>query len=163
MKPKKNLIRNSIMKNKKQSRVRGDIVAVPLGDGRTAFALVLKSPLFAFFDLCETGVPSMQEIAAAPIAFKILVVEYAVAKGIWPVIGHVEIENIDESPQFFKRDPITKLLFTTYTGEEEESATLDECIGLECAAVWAPHHVVDRLNDHFAGRPNKWVQSLKAR
>ena len=31
------------------------------------------------------------------------------------------------------------------------------------AAVWDPQHVEDRLRDHFAGLPNKWVQSLALR
>ncbi|WP_448115483.1 hypothetical protein [Mesorhizobium amorphae] len=33
-------------------------------------------------------------------------------------------------------------------------------IGLECAAVWDPEHVVDRLRDPADGRPNKWVERL---
>lgn len=27
--------------------------------------------------------------------------------------------------------------------------------------VWSPEHVEDRLRDHFAGRPNKWEESLR--
>jgi len=34
-------------------------------------------------------------------------------------------------------------------------------MGLERAAVWGPSHVEDRLRDHYAGRKNKWVESLR--
>jgi hypothetical protein len=27
--------------------------------------------------------------------------------------------------------------------------------------VWAAEHVEDRLRDHYAGRPNQWVESLR--
>ena len=30
-------------------------------------------------------------------------------------------------------------------------------------AVWEPAHVEDRLRDHYAGAPNKWVESLRPR
>ena len=40
-------------------------------------------------------------------------------------------------------------------------ATKEECIGLECAAVWDPTHAEDRIRDHYLGRKNKWLESLK--
>ena len=43
----------------------------------------------------------------------------------------------------------------------ERLAIAEECVGLERAAVWEPEHVEDRLRDHFAGRSNRWVESLK--
>lgn len=43
----------------------------------------------------------------------------------------------------------------------EEPASRQELEGLEVAAVWDPEHVEDRLRDHFSGRPNKWVESIR--
>ena len=63
-------------------------------------------------------------------------------------------------PRFFKKDRIAKKLSIYDDDDIEHPATLEEIEGLECAAVWEPQHVVDRLNDHFEGRPNKWVDSL---
>jgi hypothetical protein len=42
-------------------------------------------------------------------------------------------------------------------------ATKKECIGLEREAAWDPTHVEDRIRDYYAGRKNKWVESLKIR
>jgi hypothetical protein len=68
------------------------------------------------------------------------------------------------NPPFFKRDSISgKLSIYTERGGKsfEKDATLEECKQLECAAVWSANHIIDRLNDHFSGKPNKWVESMK--
>jgi len=68
-------------------------------------------------------------------------------------------------PFFYKQDAITgrlALYHSTFASTNwERPASREECAGLEAAAVWEPEHVEDRLRDHFAGRPNKWVESLR--
>jgi hypothetical protein len=32
---------------------------------------------------------------------------------------------------------------------------------LDRAAIWTANHIVDRLNDHFDDRSNKWAVSLR--
>ena len=43
----------------------------------------------------------------------------------------------------------------------EWPASPSEIEGLECAAMWEPHHVEERLRDHFAGIPNATCLALK--
>ena len=43
----------------------------------------------------------------------------------------------------------------------EWPASPSEIEGLECAAMWEPHHVEERLRDHFAGVPNATCLALK--
>jgi hypothetical protein len=45
----------------------------------------------------------------------------------------------------------------------EMSATPEDCIGLERAAVWDPHHIEKRLLDAFMGRPNEDEMRARAR
>ena len=155
--------------NGKQKRFRrkvGDIVAIPLGEGRVGFGWVLEEPLVAFFDYSTDAdhIPAVQVILRAPIAFRILVMNHAFTRGTWPVIGHAQIpDELATSPWFFKKDLISGKVTLTQTGAEEVPAENNEWEHLECAAVWEPFHVVDRLQDHFAGRPNKWVESMKVR
>jgi len=142
--------------------VPGNVLLVDLGANRYAFGRVCPSTI-AFYDLKVREVPPLDEIIVRPLLFNIWVVDYAITEGDWPVIGHVPLEQeLLVEPLFFKRDPITKTLtiYRDSTGEEIP-AIKAECEALECAAVWEPEHVVDRLNDHFTGKPNKWVQSLK--
>ena len=147
--------------SKKQKCKQGDIFQIDLGNGYFGFGQVLKDPLFVFFKLRARQPPPIEQIAESGVAFAIDVMEYAITDGDWPIIGSADVsEEIDESPPFFKKDPISGALSITYTGEEEEPATLASIEGLECAAVWEPEHVVERLNDHFAGRPSRLVELM---
>ncbi|WP_199556334.1 Imm26 family immunity protein [Sandaracinobacteroides hominis] len=111
----------------------------------------------------EIGV---ERIPSLPIAFRLWVSNHAITKGTWPVIGSRPLlpENAEE-PFFYKQDAISGRLSLYHSAfaatNYERSASLDECQHLECAAVWEPEHVVDRLNDHAAHRPNRWVESLR--
>jgi hypothetical protein len=37
----------------------------------------------------------------------------------------------------------------------------EECSGLERAAVWEAGHVAKRIHDHYAGRPNAHLESMR--
>ncbi|RVU83481.1 hypothetical protein EOL70_16565 [Leucothrix sargassi] len=59
----------------------------------------------------------------------------------------------------FKKDIISGEL-SIYINNSDKPASLKECKDLECAAVWDPEHVEDRLRDHCGNKENKWVKSL---
>lgn len=151
-------------RKKKTRRVVGDIVAVPMSGGRFGFAWVLAEPLMAFLGHVA---PSTDSVSAAdlrgkPVAFSVWVMNRAVTDGLWPVVAHGEVpEQFATPPLFFKQDPLSGALSTTRGGFEERTASADEVRGLERAAVWTPKQVVERLEDYFAGRPNKWVETLR--
>ena len=103
---------------------------------------------------------------ARPIIVRIDVMDYAFSSGRWPVVGNLPVEG-DRGPEvFFKQDAISGDLSLysedASTGEVfSRRASFEEVEGLERAAVWDPDHVEDRLRDHIAGVPNKWVESLR--
>lgn len=149
---------------KRQRRRVGDVVAIPLRGGRVGFGIVLREPLVAFFDLMakEDQLPDIETIVRSPVLFKLWVMNHAITRGEWPIIGHVDpTPELAESPKFFVQDALDGSLTVKTTGGQETPATREEVSGLERAAVWEPQHVVDRSNDHFAGRPNKWAESLR--
>ncbi len=151
----------------RQRKIRqkiGDVVAIKLGDGTYGYGRVLPELLTAIYDLHSRELLELETILAAPVLFAVWVSDFAITDGTWPVLGNAPLtpEMLIE-PVFFKKDPITGAL-TIYhpsTGKEV-AATKEECSHLECAAVWQPHHMVDRIQDYFAGRPNKWAESLRA-
>jgi hypothetical protein len=49
------------------------------------------------------------------------------------------------------------------TAGNSRRAEPQECLGLECAAVWEEENVEERLLDTFMGRPNASVGHLKVR
>jgi hypothetical protein len=112
----------------------------------------------------------LEAISGAPVVFSIWVMNSAVTSGRWPKIGKEPlIDRERETPmRFFKEDALTGELSVYWSdprsGEDHETpATRSECEGMERAAVWSAEYVEDRLRDHFDGRPNKWVESLRLR
>ncbi|MHB8254362.1 MAG: immunity 26/phosphotriesterase HocA family protein [Acidiferrobacter sp.] len=146
---------------KKIKRTVGDVVTIAIGKGTLCFGRVLAEPLMAFYDLQAKRIPSIKEIIYSPILFKVWVMNHAVTSGRWHVIGSAPLDvTLWESVKFFKLDPLSKESYI-YSNGEETPASLEECEGLERAAVWDPQHVEDRLRDYYAGVPNRWVESLK--
>jgi hypothetical protein len=152
-------------RKKRISWKEGSIVAIDLGSGQKSFGRLLKRPLIAFYDIKTTTPPPVEEIVRQPVLFKVWTMQYAIKDGDWPIIGYLPLtEELQEQPVFFKQDPITTRLYTYQSigrNGRDTPATIEQLDGLECAAAWEPEHVVDRLNDHFANRPNKWVEALR--
>jgi len=148
---------------KKIRRRVGDVLAIPLSDGMYGFGLVLPDPLMAFYDLQCESIPALEMITNSPIAFKIWTHNTPITSGQWERIGRITcLDELLEEPLCYKKDLISgELTIYRNSTQEEVPATVQECEGLECAAVWAPEHILDRLQDHFAGRPNIWVESLR--
>lgn len=147
----------------------GQIVRVELGQGTCSYARVLNEPLVAFYDLLfgASQKTSLEEVISSPVAFTLMVMNHAITRGRWPVIGRVSLSpELQVPPAFCKQDAATGRLSVYQEVPElaphyERLAKAGECSGLEAAAVWEPEHVEDRLRNHFAGEPNKWVEQLK--
>ena len=145
-----------------QGRVAGDIVRIDLGDGFHTYARVLSEALFAFYDGRITDKLSIDQIIALPILFQVPVMDHAVKRGRWVVVGNAPLDDtLLNPPPRFLQDALKKNLFRIYERGQTRPASKEECLGLEREAVWEPAHVEDRLRDHYAGRKNKWVESLK--
>lgn len=155
---------------KKKKRIRrkvGDIIKIDLLNGQHAYAHVTTDPCIIFYDgrFQSNADITVEQIPFLPILFTLFVSNYAIKDGIWPVIAHAELEeSLLRQPYMFKKDPISGRFYIYHADFEdtnyERPATFEECVGLECAAVWDPNHVVDRINDYYAGRPNQWAQQL---
>lgn len=144
----------------------GAVVAIEFEANQVSFAMVLEDPLVVFFDCAKAknAKIEMADIVDRPAAFKVWVMKYAVTGKLWPVVGQVAVpEHLRPLPWFYKKDAINGKIYRTQMGVKDFESSLSDIEGLECAAVWDPEHVVDRLKDHFAGRPNKWVEILKAK
>ena len=76
------------------------------------------------------------------------------------MVGYAPIESdllID--PYFFKQDVISKNVYI-YRNGMEIAASAEDCLGLECAAVWSAEHIESRLEDYINGRSNRFVEGL---
>lgn len=144
------------------------MVEIPLGEGRRGFARDLGLEVEFYDRLAVDGeVVDVAGLEATPVAFRVWVMDRAFKpSSTWRSIGKLPLREDGSAPsRFVKQDALTGALSIYWEDaragtEHEEPATLDECAGLETAAVWSANHVEDRLRDHFAGKPNTWVASL---
>jgi len=84
----------------------------------------------------------------------------------WEIVGKVEVhESVNELPSFFIWDQIAKKYeIYNYEGDYKPiPSNYEECKDLECAASWDSMHIESRLEDFFAGRPNKWLEDTRPR
>ncbi|MBC7285150.1 immunity 26/phosphotriesterase HocA family protein [Hoeflea sp.] len=148
---------------KRQKWAEGSIVKIDMGDGTYCFGQCISDPILGFFDLRTADVPPVEEIAKYGFLFCVWVMRYAVTQGIWEKIGKAPFDRkAVESLKFFKQDSISGR-FYIYDPVTDIPVSYEDTIGLERAAAWEPEHIEDRLRDHFAGRPNVWVESMKPR
>lgn len=148
---------------KRQRRIVGDVVQIPLGDGTHTYARVLPEASFAFYDSRTSAEIEIANVVNLPVLFFIAVSTEAIRDRRWRVVGHVPLDDRLRTPARFIQDPYDADSFSLYKDGQIIPATRQECVGLECMAVWEPEHVENRLRDYYAGRKNKELESLKMR
>lgn len=142
----------------------GTFVRVPLEDGTFGYGRILKPPHSAFYHYRTPSPDSdLDRIASNPVLFRIAV-RYLPRSG-WEFIGWRELESHLTQPvvQFTQDLGDFKKCKIFDDAGNARPATPEECVGLEKAAVWDPHHVEGRLLDFFMGRPNVNVEFSKVR
>jgi hypothetical protein len=138
------------------------MMAIPLGDGTYGYCRALRFPNVAVYNHRSQVLLKSDDVLGKEVAFRISIMRSAFTGKRWKRIGQVplSVSEKSEAVWYFMQDPDGNL-FKTRDWLERIPATWSEIQGLECAAAWDPEHVEDRLRDHFAGRPSKWVESLK--
>jgi hypothetical protein len=147
----------------KQRWEPGTVIRTTNADGDTYYGRLLEFPWAAFYDLrTEQPLDDLQAIVAAPVAFTVAAHKDLIAKNQWEAIGSVALDGSLQPPaeqaMIDVLDPDHHQIIDAEGNIRD--ATAAEVAGLEPAAVWDPEHVVDRLDDHFAGRPNRWLQGM---
>jgi hypothetical protein len=142
------------------------VIRKTLEDGFTYYGRLLRFPWVAFYDFrTKEPVDDLTTTVANPTLFTVAAHKDLLADGEWKSVGILPLEESLRPPRAqFIQDPFDprKCRIIDLTGNSR-SATPEECEGLERAAVWEPEHIADRLMDHYAGRPNIWVEDLKLR
>ncbi|MEO9341137.1 Imm26 family immunity protein [Mesorhizobium sp. SB112] len=150
---------------KKVRKAEGDIFKVPLDETYHTYAVSLLHPLFGFFDARTSKEIEPEEIEKSAIIFSVWVMDYAAKDGLWTKIGRTEnFLDYKRDHRVFKQDVLSGRI-TSYCDRDGSEFPIDyeTACNMEAAAVWDPHHVEERLRDHFAGKSNRWVESLRPR
>lgn len=138
----------------------GSVLQVPVGDGRSAYALMLGvRPYIAFF---PDGQSDSEILGSAPL-FVVAVHNSAYSRGRWgAVLRRIAPGDLPEIPLFFRQNSMNlKDCEITDAHGELRQATPEECVGMERSAVWEAEHIEERIADLYAGRVNAYVESMK--
>ncbi|KZZ47432.1 hypothetical protein A3759_29980, partial [Thalassolituus sp. HI0120] len=130
---------------KRQRRTVGAIVEIPIEQYRI-HAQILPEFDMAFFDTKDINDPSIEEILASTVLFRVSANDNAILDGRWLKIGKSELKEEFARPvPKFIQNALNKEKFEIYLGGDIRRATREECEGLDRCAVWAVNHIEDRI------------------
>lgn len=143
----------------------GAFLGIKLNTGSWAYARILGYASYAIYDLITNDiVTSINDIKNSNVLFIVAVYDHAVNTGRWIKIGKAPLEEkFKILPMKYIQDALNPNLFSLYdpnTGDITP-ANKQDCLMLERAAVWEPEHVEERILDHYANRPNIWLEKMK--
>jgi len=141
----------------------GNVVEINLSDGSFSYGVIIDEPLLAFTKARFTERPEISPELFEDVVFQLWVMNSAIGKNGWPVIGEVSLKNLSISePKFYQYDLISKRFYHYVDSTNDIPSTRDGCVGFECAAVWDKEHVEDRLLANKTGVDCQWEVSLRA-
>ncbi|MGO4533095.1 Imm26 family immunity protein [Paenibacillus sp. 2TAF8] len=133
------------MKKTKINRIKlGDIYAIPLPNGKFSFGRRLKDASIAIYDHISDSIDELPK--DEKYQFIVGVYDHVLKSGNWPVVGNRAFLDENEAwpPPACIMDRISGEYSIYHLGEIRPSDR-KECEGLEMAAVWDAHHIIDRI------------------
>lgn len=142
----------------KQRITAGDVVAIPLPDGRFAFGREFESGL-GIYDYSGASAADVP-IGVRRFLFIVGVSRQDLCSGRWPKIG--KDRDLPKDSIGWPRGYILDAMngaFSEYDHKTGESrpAQRNECVGLEQVAAWGAMHVEDRIVAYMQGQPSAWL------
>jgi hypothetical protein len=149
----------------KQRIIEGAILEISIENQYYVYAQILTKGLgYAFFDYkTNDKLIDFPILEQSKILFILTVYDSVITQGEWQKVGKLKIrDELKTLPMEYIQDTINPERFDLYNPNTGEilKATMEQCEGLECAAVWAANHVEQRIIDHYLGVPNITLQKL---
>ncbi|WP_340386428.1 Imm26 family immunity protein [Paenibacillus sp. FSL E2-0151] len=145
------------MKNTRRKRIKlGDIYAIPLPNGKFSFGRRLKDASIAIYNVISDTIEEIPQ--EEEYQFIVGVYDDVLKSGDWSVVENRPFPDEEEAwpPPACIIDKISGEYLIYHMGEIRPSNS-EESEGLEIAAVWEAHHIVDRImgDDKWHRDPNK--------
>jgi hypothetical protein len=123
----------------------GDVIQLTLPSGRYAYGRVLRDASVAFYSE-TTAEPGLPPLGSRDYQFVVGVYDDVLTSAGVAVVGHdpSQAPEDDWPPPNSIRDPISGAMRIYHHGHMR-AVTPGESEGLEPAAVWDFHHLIDRL------------------
>ncbi|GAE37723.1 Imm26 family immunity protein [Halalkalibacter akibai] len=130
---------------KRRRRIKlGDVYAIPLPNGKYAFGRRFKDAGIGIYKHIGENIEDIPE--TEDYQFIVGVYDSVLKSENWTVVDNRSFESEDDAfpPPQCVIDPISGE-YSVYHKGEMRKATKAECEGMEIAAVWDEHHIIDRI------------------
>lgn len=125
----------------------GDILAIPLPDGKYAFGRVMEDAGFAVYEGKYESIRDFDK--ARKYSFIVGIYRNVLTDGKWPVIDNVPFKMEEDAwpPPSCVIDQITGECRIYHKGEIRELKPGEEeiCLHMEVTSAWDRNHIVDRI------------------
>jgi hypothetical protein len=127
----------------------GDVVEIPLPNGKYAYGRVYKDASIAIYKKLSEE-PHQPPIGSRDFLFHVGLYDDILTSGDWAVVGHDKFNSTESSwpPPYFIKDIISGG-YEIYHKGDIRKASKDECKNLEEAAVWDKQHIIERIIREF--------------
>ncbi|MEU8965519.1 Imm26 family immunity protein [Streptomyces sp. NPDC048491] len=142
----------------------GGILRLLLPDGQFAYGVMLGvRPYMAFYKDLAVG-EELTSFEQDPL-FIIAVHNSAYSKGRWgSIVSRAPKESLPSIPSFFRQDVLNRADCVIVDADGKQTVVSPvECVGLERSAVWSAEHIEARIEDIYAERPNRFVESMRVK
>jgi hypothetical protein len=140
----------------------GNAFKVPVSGDRVAYGVMLDTrPYFAFY----SELPSESESHVETPLFFAAVHKSAYSTDRWGVpVLRLPKSSLPAIPPFFLQDVLNpaQCEIVDHHGNSR-NARPEDCVNLERSAVWEGEHIEQRLLDHYEGRENDDLESMKVK
>ncbi|WP_151736185.1 Imm26 family immunity protein [Paenibacillus tengchongensis] len=134
------------MRVKKSTIQLGDVLAIPLPDGKYAFGRLYRDTSLSIYDYVGETPKDLPQESESESQFTVAVEEAALQSGHWPVVDHRPFGSDEEQwppPSHIYDEKSGK--YFLYDKGIITSSTREACAGLETAAEWEEEQVVARI------------------
>jgi hypothetical protein len=140
----------------KQAFGPGDLVRIPLPEGRMAFGRMLYHGAFGVYDVVSDRQEDLEVLRHHPYLFRIVLSDSAISSWRWYVIGHLDF-TLPEGQEAYVAFALTGISdsthhWITYQGHTR-SATAEEYAGLEPYEVYEAEQVEERIRHELLTPP----------
>ncbi len=132
----------------KQSFGPGDLVCIPLPEGRMAFGRVLNDGAFGVYDVVSDHQEDPEELRHHPYIFRIVLSNSAISSWRWSVVRHLDFDAAEAQEAdvaFQVTDVLNAAHHQISFRGEMRPATAEEWAGLEPLEVYEAEHVEERI------------------
>lgn len=154
-------------KKKKQQFKEGAIVKIGLSDDRIVFGRLLPGFHIGVYDCVfnkNYKFSFIEEVLNLKTLFYCVIYKNIIVNSFFEIIGFKELtsDELSAIPPSYNQDKvnITDCIIFYYDGRERK-AIPQECVGLEKSSVWEAASLIERIEDLYAGKKNKYVELFK--